>query len=44
MEQALEIFASGVVAVFVGMGLVYLAIRAVALAVARIGTRKETTE
>ena len=44
MEQALEIFASGVVAVFVGMGLVYAAVRVVAVAVARIGTHKETTE
>ncbi len=44
MEQAVEIFASGVVAVFVGMGLVYVAVRAVAAAVARLGTRKETAE
>lgn len=40
MEQALLVFVNGVVGVFAGMGLVYLAVRLVSYAVGRLAAGK----
>lgn len=41
MNQAIEIFVAGISGVFIGMALLYIAIRIVSLVVDRIGAGKE---
>ena len=42
MKEAVEIFVVGLGGVFIGMALLYIAIRIVSLVVDRIGTGKES--
>lgn len=41
MNQAIEIFIAGISGVFIGMALLYVAIRVISLVVDRIGADKE---
>ena len=42
MNQAIEVFIVGIGGVFIGMGLLYIAIRILGLVAGRIGKGKET--